>query len=557
MELEEFTPDSSATPVIGLFGGGETNRLPINHSQTTLNSNFEIQNFSYISQSWYHRAFNVLISNNKENLNGLVKDMLDGQILIVGNFGKPTPGEHSEPKLFESEVFINQYYKNTDEVFQHNVANEISKGLTSNCIKIWNELGGKFPGEKKIHTELIFLYGEKGRSLLRSAEENGYITFIYSKLLPCAGISGNINDCSLSLVQVLQTHNKTKPLKPLRFVVGYENIFDETVPSQALSSLRKAHIPVIKWPYKPETCMWDPHFDTQSSLEVFDRKLSILLSRVKCLPRTHEPINQISIDKTAYPFVEKLYNYQRQLDKQVLRILHMLTNPPTENITYIQKYLQLKFNKVKLYIQKYIQKILNMKLLSDNKRLNFEKILTTQLKKCSEFLGHVTVALNSSYRYSAFLAYQGILEAASVMFGNSIQNMIETLRCMCIQLVILLLERQLNRVKHFLKDGKTGNHQHLYSIFQKISDDLYMIVLYKIFSVPGKQKNQSVACSPANLTYDPQEQDEKFKTAKFKNRYSLNFDLNLYYLRRMTGLYESLQAQQLMQTTMVVPAPFN
>ena len=149
MEIEEFVPDSSAPPVNGLLGGRGTSQILINHSQTTLNSNFEIQNFSYIPQSWFHSAFNILVSTNEEKLNGLDKDMLDGQILIVGNFRKPKPGEHSKPKLFESEVFINQYYKNTDEVFQHSVANEILKGLTSNGIKIWNELGGKFPGEKR------------------------------------------------------------------------------------------------------------------------------------------------------------------------------------------------------------------------------------------------------------------------------------------------------------------------------------------------------------------------------------------------------------------------
>ena len=295
-------------------------------------------------------------------------------------------------------------------------------------------------------------------------------------------------------------------------MVGYENIFDETVPNQALSSLRKAHIPVIKWQFQPKTDMWDLHFDTQISLEVFEREFLFFLSRVKCLPRTHEPINQISIVKTAHP---KLYNYQKELEKQVMLILDMLTNP-TVKITYIKEFLQLRFEYISK-LKQYIQKISNKTLLSDDQHLNFVKILTTQLKTCSKFYGDVTEAVNYSYRYSAFLAYQGILEATSMTLGDSIQNMRETLRCMCIQLVILLLKRQLNRVWRFLK----GNHQHLDSIFQKLSDDLHGIKLYIIFSVPGKQKHRSVACSSASHTDDPDKQDKKFETAKFKDRYSL------------------------------------
>ena len=139
-----------------------------------------MQNFTFNSQSWSYKAFKVLLSRNKEKLNGLDKDMLDGQILIVGNFRKPKPGEHSKPKLFESEVFINQYYKNTDEVFQHSVANEILKGLTSNGIKIWNELGGKFPGEKRFIPSLYF-YMEKKEDHCLGQQKNMVTSRLYTR----------------------------------------------------------------------------------------------------------------------------------------------------------------------------------------------------------------------------------------------------------------------------------------------------------------------------------------------------------------------------------------
>ena len=498
-------------------------------------------NLINLSQSEIYVAFDALRAH--------LKGISNCQVMIVGNFKSTLHNgfkscSYQLELVSEIEIFFNQPYKNLDEDFKLAVKNRELTGLNAK---------GHFEPDRKIHTELIFLFGKRGRALLEEAAQHGYITFIYSKYIPCSGITTNINDCAVSLRDYVERHNKTHvSTKPLKFVVGYEDIFCFTIPSQSLLNLHGAGIPVIKLQSDPNQLKDDDnedegdakdylcilHYQTSAFLEILFRNLSAVsyvMLRCDGPPNTDIPFDPHASFKNLISFKARIN--LRYWD--VVNALNDIEMPGTlykKNLSILYK----DFNNFKDYLDDFpliIERLFNQQLLSENSWDSFQPYLQGlhyHLDICSQEIFEVIPEYTTKLCLNSFQEWgtQVIHQLSIDMCLENMEKLMEVLNYAYIQTALSLCEQQLIKIfatfNKNLLETKTETLKILAYILENVNKSRHSLNLYMIFS------------SVEPISQSRKAQKKRFIVAQYKDRNAIRPYLNDYLNNTLECLFQNL-----------------
>ena len=484
-------------------------------------------NLINLSQSEIYVAFDMLRAKSHQAVSEY-----SGQVMTVGNF-KPTlqhgRSSSSYQLVSKIEIFINKPYETLDEAFKSAVKNRELTGLNTKGQEILARKG-EFEPDQKIHTELIFLFSKRGMALLEEAAQHGYITFIYSKYIPCSGITTNINDCAVSLGHYLERHNKTHgATKPLKFVVGYEDIFCFTIPSQSLSNLHAAGIPVIKLHSDPNQLVGvggakiDICFlrsQTYASLEICLRNSSVVASSIP----SYDGQENLSVPHEQCVSFNNLISFKTEVNGRYWNVVNALNIMQFHGVPFmgIEK-LSIIYNDLKACLQNFpqlIESLFNQRLLSANCRgyfLPYLQVLYHHLDVCCRDVYAVIDACSNSFSGCFPITNHQSLQGPIYICIENIGKLIQVLNYTYIQIVLSLNEHQLIKINsHILNEKKmqqtlatskndlltsnTAASKILDYILQNITKSLHSLNLYLIFSsVEPISKSREAQVKPLQI----------------------------------------------------------
>ena len=515
-------------------------------------------NLINLSQSEIYLAFKTLRAKSHQAVS-----KYSGQVMTVGNF-KPTlqsDGNSSSYKLVKKiEIFKNEPYETLDEAFKSAVKNRELTGLNTKGQEILARKGD-FEPDQKIHTELIFLFGKKGMALLEEAAHHGYITFIYSKYIPCSGITTNINDCAVSLGHYLERHNKTHgATKPLKFVVGYEDIFCFTIPSQSLSNLHAAGIPVIKLHSDPnqsvgvggaKNYLYILRSQTYASVEILIRNLSAV---AYSMPSYDGPENVTIPYEPCVSFIN-LIGFKTEVNSRYWNVVDALNKMKLHGVSFTQiTNLSYIYDGFEACLQNYpllVESLFNQRLLSANCRSYFQpylQVIYHHLDVCRKDINAVIYAANlcsNSFSGCIPIPNQQLLQGPIYICIENIGKLIEVLNYTYIRIAISLCEHQLIKInshilyekkmqqtlvtsKKYLSESNTTASKFLVYVLQNVTKSLHSLKMYLIFS----------SVEPIPESRKAKEKD--FEEAQYKDRDAIRPYRNAYLDNVLAGHFQYL-----------------
>lgn len=192
--------------------------------------------------SWYIKLFQFSHLQSLHQPSGSKK-----QYMVVASYQRNTHGE-----LYMKRIplhFENESYSKMDKTFKTAYQNGNIKGLKR-----------KFANNTYVHTELQFLFTERGRDFITDAVMNGEVIFIYSFYIPCAGIKNCINECSYNLAEFVANYDTYGLPKKPTVIIGYDQCFERTDASKSKMWLDSEDIPYIQLPGSKTSVTW-PSWD--------------------------------------------------------------------------------------------------------------------------------------------------------------------------------------------------------------------------------------------------------------------------------------------------------